>query len=52
MLHIGQTLFNDSFDLSLNGSWICSFVQTELSDVLSEQSCHCETVVLMTRLDK
>ena len=49
MLHIRQTLFNDSFDLSLNGSWICSFVQTELSDVLSEQSCHVETVVLLSQ---
>lgn len=49
MLHIGQALFNDSFDLSLNGSWICSFVQTELSDVLSEQSCHVETCCLLVR---
>ena len=42
-------LFNDSYDLSLKGSWICSLVRTETSDVLGEQSSQVETAVLLTR---
>ena len=41
-------LFNDSYDLSLKGSWICSLVRNETSDVLGEQSSHVETVVLLS----
>ena len=40
-------LFNDSYDLSLKGSWICSLVRNETSDVLGEQSSHVETVCLL-----
>ena len=43
-------LFNDSYDLSLKGSWICSLVRNETSDVLGEQSSHVETVVLLSKL--
>ena len=43
-------LFNDSYDLSLKGSWICSLVRNETSDVLGEQSSHVETVVLLSQL--
>ena len=42
-------LFNDSYDLSLKGSWICSLVRNETSDVLGEQSSHVETVVLLSQ---
>ena len=42
-------LFNDSYDLSLKGSWICSLVRNETSDVLGEQSSHVETVVKLVR---
>jgi hypothetical protein len=42
-------LFNDSYDLSLKGSWICSLVRNETSDVLGEQSSHVEIVVLLSQ---
>ena len=44
-----QTLFNDSSDLSLKGSWIGFLVRTDLSDGLGEQLNHIEVVGLLEK---
>lgn len=46
--YLRQTLFNDSTDLSLKGSWICSLVLRQKSVIHRELSFHVETVVLLS----
>ena len=48
--YLRQTLFNDSTDLSLKGSWICSLVLRQKSVIHRELSFHVETVVLLSQL--
>ena len=45
----GITLFNDSSDLSLKGSWICFQTQMQKSVIHTVLSFHVETVVLLSR---
>ena len=47
--YLRQTLFNDSTDLSLKGSWICSLVLRQKSVIHRELSFHIETVVLLSQ---
>ena len=43
------TLFNDSTELSLKGSWICSLALRQKSEIHRELSFHVETVVLLSQ---
>ena len=43
------TLFNDSTELSLKGSWICSLALRQKSEIHRELSFHVETVVQLVR---
>ena len=42
------TLFNDSTELSLKGSWICSLALRQKSEIHRELSFHVETVCLLS----
>ena len=44
------TLFNDSTELSLKGSWICSLALRQKSEIHRELSFHVETVCLLSKL--
>ena len=44
------TLFNDSTDLSLKGSWICSLALRQKNVIHRELSFHVETVCLLSKL--
>ena len=48
----GITLFNDSSDLSLKGSWICFQTQMQKSVIHTVLSFHVETVALLTGKEK
>lgn len=48
----GSTLFNDSSDLSLKGSWIGFQMQIQKTVIHTVLSFHVETVCLLSKVQK